>query len=100
MSRTRNYVFTVPKLLRVYFRKDRRLLGKLSQCAHDALKTVYRRAMPDSRAVPGVIISIQTFGDLVTFHPHLHALVTDGVFGPNGWFYACPRIDLRVLEAL
>ena len=29
----RQYVFTVPKVLRVYFRKDRRLLGKLSQYA-------------------------------------------------------------------
>src|SRR6266498_3187016 len=26
-------------------------------------------------AVPGAVISIQTFGDLVNFHPHLHNLV-------------------------
>jgi Putative transposase len=96
----RQYVFTVPKMLRGYFRKDRRRLGKLSHCADDALKTVYRRAMREPKGVPGVIISIQTFGDLVNFHPHLHVLVTDGVFGPSGWFYAVPRIDLRVLEAL
>ena len=30
--------------------------------------------------VPGVVISIQTFGDLVNFHPHLHCLVSDGCF--------------------
>lgn len=25
---------------------------------------------------------VQTFGDLVTFNPHIHALVADGVFMP------------------
>jgi hypothetical protein len=30
------------------------------------------------------IIAIQTYGDLVNFHPHLHALVTDGTFTPTG----------------
>jgi hypothetical protein len=51
-------------------------------------------------AVPGVIIAIQTYGDVVNFHPRLHTLVTDGVFGAIGWFYAFPQIDLRVLEQL
>ena len=96
----RQYVFTVPKMLRIYFRKDRRLLGKLSQCAADALKTLFRAACKDSRAVPGIIIVIQTYGDLVKFHPHLHALVTDGIFTPTGWFVAFPKIDLYALEHL
>jgi len=81
-------------MLRVYFRKDRRLLGKLSQCAVDALKTLFRAASKDAAAVPGIIIAIQTYGDLVNFHPHLHALVTDGAFSPAGWFVAFPKIDL------
>ena len=51
-------------------------------------------------AVPGIIIAIQTYGDLVNFHPHLHALVTDGAFGPTGWFVAFPKIDLYPLELL
>jgi len=96
----RQYVFTVPKMLRIYFRKDRRLLGKLSQCAADALKTLFRAAGRDPKAVPGIIMVIQTYGDLVNFHPHLHALVTDGVFTPTGWFVAFPKIDLYSLEHL
>src|SRR5512137_1104055 len=43
---------------------------------------------------------IQTYGDLVNFHPHLHALVTDGVFTPTDWFVAFPKIDLYALEHL
>ncbi|HEX7549404.1 MAG TPA: transposase, partial [Candidatus Methylomirabilis sp.] len=34
----------------------------------------------------------------MNFHPHLHALVTDGVFTPTGWFVAFPKIDLSMLE--
>jgi len=50
--------------------------------------------------VPGTVISIQTFGDLVNFHPHLHCLVTDGCFMPNGWFYVLPEIDVKTLQIL
>jgi transposase-like protein len=47
----RQYVFTVPKMLRIYFRKDRRLHGKLSQCAADVLKTLFRVASKDSTCI-------------------------------------------------
>ena len=96
----RQYVFTIPKMLRVYFRRDRRLLGKLSQCAADALNTLFQAACRAPNTVPGIIIAIQTYGDPVNFHPHLHALVTDGVFTPTGWFVAFPKIDLSALERL
>lgn len=96
----RQYVFTIPKILRVYFRRDRRLLGKLSQCTYKCLKVFFQVTLRKKRAVPGVIVAIQTFGDLVNFHPHLHAIVSDGLFTPNGWFYVSPKIDLKKLEAL
>jgi hypothetical protein len=47
-----------------------------------------------------VVVSIQTFGNLVNFHPHLPCLVTDGCFMPNGWFYVLPEIDMKKLESL
>ncbi len=38
----------------------------------------------ESKAVPGAIVAIQTFGDFpVGFHPHLHILVSDGCFHEN-----------------
>ena len=44
-------------------------------------------ALPDSgqgsQGRPGIIIAIQPYGDRGNFHPHLHALVTDGTFSPN-----------------
>ncbi len=41
---------------------------------------------------------MRTFGDLVTFHPHIHALVTDGVFHSNGVFRVLPPIPAELLE--
>ena len=58
-------------MLRVYFRKDRRLLGKLSQCAYAYLKAFFQAILKKPQAVPGVIVTIQTFGDLANWHPHL-----------------------------
>lgn len=35
---------------------------------------------------PAFILYLQTCGDPVTFNPHMHALVADGVFPPSGTF--------------
>jgi hypothetical protein len=34
--------------------------------------------------MPGMVGAILTVGQWVRFHPHIHALVTDGVCLPNG----------------
>jgi len=54
---------------------------------------------PEGR--PGFILYVQTFGDLVTFNPHIHALVADGVFYPAREFPP-PAADLEaaLVEAL
>lgn len=72
---------------------------KLSQCAY-CLKEFFQTTLNRKEAVPGAVISIQTFGDLVNFHPHLYCLVTDGCFMPNGWFYVLPEINVKKLESL
>ncbi len=87
-------------MLRPYFRFDRKLLGRLSQCAYQSLKEFFRKTLNREKGVPGAVISIQTFGDLVNFHPHLHCLVTDGCFMPNGWFHVLPEIEVKKLENL
>jgi hypothetical protein len=40
-----------------------------------------------------IIAAIQTFGDRITFHPHLHFLVTEGGVDEAGFFHRIPRID-------
>lgn len=44
---------------------------------------------------------MQTFGDLVTFNPHIHVLVADGVFLPSGTFRVLPPLpEAALCEAL
>jgi hypothetical protein len=89
----RQFVFTIPKRLRIYFRFERRLLGKLCRASARTVITVYQSARGRPDAVPGVIGAIQTFGQLVHFHPHVHALVSEGVFPPEtGAFLPLPKL--------
>jgi len=45
----------------------------------------------------GIVSSIQTHGSLANWHPHLHMLVTDGGFRPDGSFVRLPLHDVTTL---
>ena len=34
------------------------------------------------------------------FHPHLHAIVADGLFRRNGTFYVLPKCEMKQLEKI
>ena len=46
---------------------------------------------------PAFILYVQTFGDRVTYSPHIHALVADGVFLPSGTFRLLPPVSEQAL---
>ncbi|MFQ5720844.1 MAG: transposase, partial [Acidobacteriota bacterium] len=89
----RQFVFTIPKRLRIFFRFDRRLLGQLPRLAWQAVLEVYRAVLDRDDVVPGMVAAIHTFGQLLHHHCHIHALVTDGCFTPDGTFIPLPRIE-------
>ncbi|MGB9006748.1 MAG: transposase [Candidatus Aminicenantales bacterium] len=88
----RQVVFTIPKMLRLFFKYKRRLLGDLCRCALRSL-TRYFEVVTGSALTPGVIAAIQTFGDRINLHPHLHFLVTEGGVDEAGVFHKIARID-------
>jgi Putative transposase len=45
-------------------------------------------------------MAIHTFGEYRDFHPHLHALVADGLFARSGVFHVMPETGLKPLEEL
>ena len=96
----RQVVFTIPKRLRVYFRYDLTLLGGLAGCAWRALRLWVLACLDDETAVPGAVGFIQTSGELLNFHPHIHLLITDGVFCPDGAFEPFPYFDAGLIEQL
>ena len=54
--------------------------------------------LPDG--LPGVVMCIHTFGEYLDFHPHLHALVADGLFTRDGLFHVMSETSLAPLEEL
>jgi hypothetical protein len=76
----RQWVFSIPKRIRPYFMYNRKLLSKLSKCAWKVLSDYLKESVSVKNAVPGVVVSIQTFGDFINFNPHLHIVATDGCF--------------------
>jgi hypothetical protein len=47
-----------------------------------------------------MIAAIHTFGQILHFHPHLTALVTDGTFAPDGTFIPHPELDSEAFKKL
>ncbi len=54
----------------------------------------------DEAAVPGAVGFIQTAGELLNFHPHIHLLITDGVSCPDGTFQRFTHFDASLVERL
>jgi len=50
--------------------------------------------------LPGVVAVIQTFGDRINFHPHIHCLVTEGGTAPDGAFHRVPRFHDEVIQEI
>jgi hypothetical protein len=95
----RQVVFTIPKMLRVFFKFKRRLLGDLCRCALRSLIR-YFEVLTGSAPTPGVIAAIQTSGDRINFHAHLHFLVTEGGQGAEGRFHHVPSFSDGLLAQM
>jgi len=96
------WVFTVLKMLRVYFLHHRELLGELSRAAYETVNELMTSAaLEEERGFrPGVVSVVQTFGDRANFHPHVHALVTRGGWSRSGEWIPVPYVDERAAEEL
>ena len=92
----RQYVFTIPRLLRPIFAPRRALLGKLCNIVERLFARLCASARPGTR--PGLILFVQTFGDLVNYNPHIHVLAADGVFDADSGFTVLPPVPRKVLE--
>lgn len=80
-TKHRHMVFTIPEELRVYFRKNRKLLSILPQCAAEVLKSWYLERNKEEKFTPGIVGVIHTFGRDLKWNPHVHMLVTEGGAG-------------------
>jgi hypothetical protein len=90
----RHWTFSIPRVLRGLFERERSLLGLLSRTAYEAVRLSFQAVLDRKDVGPGCVLSLQTFGAFgANFHPHGHALISDGAFARNGEFLQLPSLD-------
>ena len=93
----RQVVLTIPKRLRAYCLYRRRLLGDIARVAARTVTAAVRMLTGERDLAVGVVACLQTHGSLANWHPHVHLLVTDGGFRPDGTFVSWPAHDAAQL---
>ncbi|MGD8329802.1 MAG: transposase [Acidobacteriota bacterium] len=76
------------------------MLGDLAGCAWRALRLWVLAYFEDEAVVPGAVGFIQTVGELLNWHPHVHLLVSDGMFDREGTFERFTFFDTQLIEQL
>jgi Putative transposase/Transposase zinc-binding domain len=93
-------VFTVPPSLHPFFLADRRLtFGLLFATALEALHDVCQARLG---VLPGTIAVLHTWSQTLTFHPHIHCIVTGGglAVARDRWIASRPNflVPVRALS--
>ncbi|RIL05870.1 MAG: hypothetical protein DCC75_11330, partial [Proteobacteria bacterium] len=83
----------VPKRPRSYFRYDRELNSILFDAAWGSVLEVL-----GTFGTPALVLTLQTAGEALNFHPHLHGCLADGVFSKDGTFEEFKHIDQEKLS--
>ncbi len=77
----RQFVFAIPKDLRIYFKQHREMLSLLFQSVNEAFNQLLKNHAPlkykQEKRRLGLICFIHTFGRDLKWHPHIHALVAE-----------------------
>ena len=93
----RQFVFTLPKVLRLFYRHDKRLHGEVSRLIYGlGLDFVAEAAGTPLRAAGGLLF--QSAGSFCRFHPHWHGLFLEGGFDAEGRFVHFPKIGLQKMS--
>ncbi|MEN9676369.1 MAG: hypothetical protein RIS76_2265 [Verrucomicrobiota bacterium] len=101
----RHVVLALPKVLRPLFRQDRGLLRRLCTVAQQTVTQqtatqLLRTALGLPRGHPAFFLTLHTFGEYLDFHPHIHALVAEGLLDSEGQWHPAPEIPHSILESV
>ena len=104
----RHLVVTIPRKagLRLRILEDPKLFRKLAQIIVRVLRRQMVRQLsihPDREqelldvAKPGILMTQHSFSSDLSFHPHWHIIISDGVFSPEGDFIPLWNWDTQAL---
>jgi hypothetical protein len=92
-------VFTVPASLRPFFFRHGRAAA--CQALFAAVSETLLEASARRGLRPGILAVLHTWTQKLTFHPHMHCLVTGGGLGPGGFLHRQRYLlPLKVLRPL
>ena len=74
----------MPRRLRRYFLGNAKMLTRLCRAIRDAVVEFYRTGLGRPHATPGLIAHLQSFGEKLNPHVHVHVIATDGAFDDEG----------------
>ena len=74
----RHIVFTIAEDLRIYFRKDRKLLNVLFRSAAQVISDWLYERNHSLALKAGMICGLHTFGRDLKWNPHIHMIITEG----------------------
>lgn len=91
--------FTIPKILRAWFRRNRKLLKLMVQSANWAIRTYFIETLGITAGCTGGIYCVHSHGKYFNHHPHVHALVPAGIM-KDGVFHELKRLSSPVIAGL
>jgi hypothetical protein len=93
----RQFVWTIPKVLRVFFRHDRELFADLGRLLFDILQRFFSQAAGRPLRTAGILV-FQTAGAFCRFHSLWHGLFLEGGFEHENRFVHVPTVDLQKMS--
>jgi len=91
--------FTIPKILRAWFRRNRKLLKRMVQSANWAMRVYFTETLGMADGCTGGIYCVHSHGNWFNHHPHVHALVPAGMM-KDGVFHELASISSPVVAGL
>ena len=93
----RQFVFSIPKALRIYFRHDQKLFASVSSLIFCLIRQFYRLAAGSPLLKTAAAVAFQPFGDFLRANAHWHAIVLENGFDNDGRFLFLPIHDTQKL---
>ena len=87
---------TLPKMLRAFFRHDRKLFSEVSRLIFDMVQE-YLNEAAKTRVESASVLSFQSFGEFLRWNSHFHGLFLEGGFDQNGNFVYIPFSNLSAM---
>jgi len=94
------WVFVMPKMLRLYFLHHRELVGGLARAAWETVLELMVAATGEQTLRPGMVAVVQTAGELARWHPHVHAMVSRGGWTREWGWVPIGYVDEHAAELL